>query len=104
MTPTRVALPDPEPLSVGAAAVYVLTHPWAVFVTDWNWKTALLSAMFRLAVWPATKAAGIRLVSPGALRGLLIEFAFRLAIGGFWGSLMQAFAGRVPHGWPASAW
>ena len=96
MTPTRAPSPDPERLNVGAAAVYVLTHPWEVFITDWNWKTALLSAILRVAIWPTTKVAGVRLVSPGALRGLLIEFAYRLALGGFWGSLLQAFAGARP--------
>ena len=96
MTPTRAPSPDPERLNVGAAAVYVLTHPWEVFITDWNWKTALLSAILRVAIWPTTKVAGVRLVSPGALRGLLIEFAYRLAIGGFWGALLQAFAGARP--------
>jgi len=96
MTPTRAPSPETERLHVGAAAVYVLTHPWEVFITDWNWKTALLSVIFRVAIWPTMKAAGVRLVSPGALRGLLIEFAYRLAIGGFWGSLLQAFAGARP--------
>jgi hypothetical protein len=96
MTPTRAPLPVPEPPGVGAAAVYVLTHPWEVFVTDWNWKTALLSAIFRLAVWPMSKAAGAMLLSPGAVRGLAIEFAYRLAIGGFWGSLLQVFAVARP--------
>jgi hypothetical protein len=81
---------------VGAAAAYVLAHPWQIFITDWNWKAALFSAIFRVAVWPTTKAAGIRLTSPGALKGLLIEIAYRLAIGGFWGSLLQAFAGARP--------
>jgi hypothetical protein len=74
----------------------VVTHAWQVFVVDWNWKTALLSAAFRVAVWPASKATGARLVAPGALRGLAIEFLFRLAIGGFWGSLLQAFAEAQP--------
>jgi hypothetical protein len=76
-----------------------VTHARQVFITDWNWKTALLSAVFRLAVWPASKAAGARLVAPGALRGLLIQFHFRFAIGGFWRSLLQAIALRSPRGW-----
>src|SRR5215470_12310203 len=89
MTPTRAPSPDPQRLNVGAAAVYVLTHPWEVFITDCNWKTAVLSAIFRVAIWPTTKTAGVRLVSPGAMRILLIEFAYLL---GLWGSLIQAFA------------
>jgi hypothetical protein len=81
---------------VGVAAAYVLTHPWRIFVTDWNWKTALFSAIFRVAAWPTTKTAGVRLASPGALKGLLIEIGYRLAIGGFWGALLQAFVGARP--------
>jgi hypothetical protein len=40
--------------------------------------------------------AGARLIAPGALRGLAIELLFRLAIGGFWGSLLQGFAAAQP--------
>lgn len=96
MTPTRAPSPAFEPRSVGQAAAYVVTHAWDVFITDWNWKTALLSALFRIAVWPASKLAGVTLLSSGAIRGLWIELLFRLAIGGFWGSMLQAFAGAQP--------
>ncbi|HUP03404.1 MAG TPA: hypothetical protein VMU19_05415 [Bryobacteraceae bacterium] len=96
MTRTRAALPAPEGTSVGEAARYAATHARQVFLTDWNWKTALLSAAFRMAVWPATKLTGARLVAAGSLRGMAIEFVFRLAIGGFWGSLLQAFATAQP--------
>jgi hypothetical protein len=96
MTPTHVHSPVAERRSVGTAAVYVVTHAWEVFVTDWNWKTALLSATFRIAVWPTSKLAGAKLLAPGALQGLLIESLFRLSIGGFWGSLLQAFVNAQP--------
>src|SRR5262249_48642075 len=96
MTATPARSHVPEGCSVGAAAAYVVTHGWQVFITDWNWKTALFSALFRVAVWPTTKLAGGKLIAPGALRGLLIELLFRLAIGGFWGSLLQAFATAQP--------
>ncbi len=94
--PTRARSPFPEPPGLGTAAAYVVTHAWQVFIVDWNWKTAVLSATCRLAVWPASKAAGAMLLTPGAFRGLLIEFLFRLAIGGFWGSLLQVFAEAQP--------
>jgi hypothetical protein len=96
MTPTQDLLSAPERRTVGAAAVYVVTHAWEVFITGWNWKTALLSAIFRLAVWPANKAAGIKLIAPGALRGLATELLFRLGLGGFYGSLLQAFVDAQP--------
>jgi hypothetical protein len=34
-------------MTVGQAAVRVLANPWKTFVVDWNWKAALLSALFR---------------------------------------------------------
>ena len=103
MTPKRAPSPLPERPGVLAVAVYVLTHGWDVFIADWNWKTALLSAIYRLGAWPLSKLAGATLLTPGALRGAAIEFLFRLAIGGFWGSLLQAFAKAQPA-WLASAW
>jgi len=81
---------------VGTAAVHVVMHAWQVFVIDWNWKTAVLSAIYRLAAWPASKAFGARLLTPGALRGVLIEFCLRAVIGGFWGSFLQVFATARP--------
>jgi len=80
-----------EPESVGAAAWRVLAHPWQTFVRDWNWKAALLSALFRVLLFSVATLRG-----PGAMRGVLIELLFRLAIGGFWGSLLQAFRAARP--------
>ena len=56
------------------------------------------SAIFRVAVWPATKAAGGRLVASGALRGLLIESAPSPRNWRLLGLLLQAFAGARPAG------
>jgi hypothetical protein len=36
-----------EPETVVAAAYRVVAHPWRTFVREWNWKAALLSALFR---------------------------------------------------------
>lgn len=80
-----------EPESVGAAAWRALAHPWSTFVVDWNWKAAVLSALFRVLLF-----TGATLRGPGAWRGICIELLFRLAIGGFWGSLLQAFRGAQP--------
>jgi hypothetical protein len=79
--------------NVASVARYVFRHPWEVFIELWNWKAALLSALFRGVAFalPMTRLAGA-----GAMRSLCIELGFRLAIGGFWGSLLQAFRGAQP--------
>jgi hypothetical protein len=88
-------MPAPSQSSdrVASVAWYVVTHPWEVFIERWNWKAALLSALFRGVAFalPMTRLAGT-----GAMRNLCIELGFRLAIGGFWGSLLQAFRGAQP--------
>jgi len=78
---------------VTSVALYVLTHPWEVFIERWNWKAALLSALFRGIAF-ALPMAG--LAGRDAVSSLCIEMGFRIAIGGFWGSLLQAFRGAKP--------
>ena len=68
-------------------------HPWEVFVRRWNWKAALLSALFRGVAFALPMTS---LVGDDAVRSLCIEMGFRVAIGGFWGSLLQAFRGARP--------
>jgi hypothetical protein len=85
-----------EPRTVTSAAFDVLSHPWRVFVLNWNWKTALLSAVIRIAVWPAALAGRARILSLSSLQGALIEFVFRLTLGGCWGSLLQSFSTAQP--------
>jgi hypothetical protein len=82
----------PESITVWQATARVLTHPWRVFILDWNWKAALLSALFRAILYGC--AAVPR--GPGAMRGVWIELAFRILVGGFWGSLLQAYRGARP--------
>jgi hypothetical protein len=78
----------------------VLTHPWEVFIERWNWKAALLSAIFRGVAFAAPMTS---LVGGEALRSLWIEMCFRVALGGFWGSLLQEFRDARP-GWLAGIW
>jgi hypothetical protein len=92
----RARCPAPERVNVHATMAHVLTHPWLVFVTGWNWKTAVLSAICRAALWPAAIVGHAKEFSADSLRGFWIEFVFRLAIGGFWGSLLQAFCAARP--------
>jgi hypothetical protein len=85
--------PSESSESVASVARYVFTHPWEVFIERWNWKAALLSALFRGVAFalPMTRLAGA-----DAMRSLCIELGFRIVIGGFWGSLLQAFRGAQP--------
>jgi len=74
-----------ESESIGSAMMRVVGQPWTVLVVQWNWKAALLSAgirglLFCVVVVPR---------GAGALRGAWIEIAFRIALGGCWGSIMQ---------------
>jgi hypothetical protein len=78
---------------VFTVALYVLRHPWDIFIRQWNWKSALLSALFRGAAFALPMS---RLTGDGTWRVLCIEVAFRIAVGGFWGSLLQAFRNAQP--------
>jgi len=85
--------------TIGGAAGYLLTHPWRVFVLDWNWKAAVLSAIFRMAIWPVAMAGHGPLLAPGSVRGMCIEFGLWMLVGGFWGSLLQTFSAALRRGW-----
>lgn len=92
MTDTPSCCNPPEAEPVGRALLKMARHPWQVFVLQWNWKAALLSAgirglLFCVAVVPH---------GSGAVRGAWIEVAFRIGLGGCWGSAMQALRRARP--------
>ena len=81
-----------EPRGIWEITVGVIRHPVRIFVFDWNWKAAVLSATFRAVLFAfATMRRG-----DGALRGVWIELVFRLCVSGFWGSLLQAYRSAEP--------
>ena len=89
-TPSSSNPCDNQP--IGRALLEIVKNPWRVFVIQWNWKAALLSAgirgsLFCVAVVPH---------GAGAVRGAWIEIAFRIALGGCWGSAMQALRRARP--------
>src|SRR6185312_6573834 len=92
MTHTRGSSSRPELDSVSAALAGIARHPWSALVLHWNWKAALLSASFRGLVF--CFAAVPR--GADATRGVWIEIAFRIAIGGWWGSIMQTLRQARP--------
>jgi len=83
---------QPDDITVWQAAAAVITRPWKTFVVDWNWKAALLSALFRGILFLIVAVPR----GSGAMRLVWIELLFRILVGGFWGSLLQAFRGARP--------
>jgi len=83
---------ESDGMTVWHAAGVVITRPWRTFVVDWNWKAALLSAVFRGVLFLIVAIPR----GPGAMRLVWIELVFRIVVGGFWGSLLQAFRGARP--------
>jgi hypothetical protein len=88
----QAALYRRDHLTVWQAAAAVIANPWKTLVVDWNWKAALLSALFRGILFLIVALPR----GPGAMRLVWIELAFRILVGGFWGSLLQAFRGARP--------
>ena len=73
-------------------------HPAHFIVRRWNWKTAILSAVLRGAIFfTANLPAG----RDAALHALLVDLVFRVPLGGIYGSLVQAFRPAHPP-WAAA--
>ena len=87
-----VSSSPPERVTVIAVARELLANPWRLFLFNWNWKAGLLGGLFRAAFF------GVAAVprDATALRGVAIQLAFRIAIGGLWGSLAQALRAAEP--------
>ena len=81
---------------IGLALRRILLQPWTIFILRWNWKAALLSAAIRGSLI----CGAVIPHGAAALRGAWIEVVFRIAIGGCWGSLMQALR-RARPAWMA---
>ena len=79
--------------TVPSVVLYVLTHPWTVFVERWNWKAALLGSAFRGIAFAIPVGA---LTGKDAIESVWAEMLFRIAVSGFWGSLLQAFRAAQP--------
>jgi hypothetical protein len=64
-----------------------------VFIRRWNWKSALLSSVFRAAIFfGANLAAGWRV----AVAAMSVELIYRGISAGFFGALTQAFRDAQP--------
>lgn len=89
--PSMEAAAKPD---VGAVFAEMFRHPAHYFVAQWNWKSALTSALIRGAMFFATNiTAGFQAAS----WALLLQFAYRAATSGFWGSFTQAMRHAEPR-------
>jgi hypothetical protein len=81
-------------LSVAAVFAEMLRHPAHYFLAQWNWKSALTSALIRGVMFFATNiTAGFQAAS----WALLLQFGYRAATSGFWGSFTQAMRHAEPR-------
>jgi len=85
--------------TVGEAALNLLRHPIQTLVHRWNWKSAVLSALTRGALFFfANLSAGVS----AAIGAMSIEAAFYITVAGFYGSATEAFRKARPA-WLATA-
>jgi len=83
-----------ENISVGDVFRSLAQHP-AQIITRWNWKSALLGAIFRASfyftVYQASKESWIV-----TLTAVIVELVFRFLTSGISGSLVQSFRRATP--------
>jgi hypothetical protein len=80
-------------VTVGETLGELLAHPARTVIARWNWKSALLSAAIRGAIFFTTNlTAGLG----AAGRALMVDAAFRIPLVGLYAAVIQAFAGAEP--------
>jgi hypothetical protein len=93
-TPTTREAP-----TVRAVLERLLRHPVEHLIGRWNWKSAVLSSVFRAAIFfCANLVAGWH----AALGALLAELCLRAVTSGFYGAITEAFSEARPA-WAATA-
>ncbi|MDZ7638885.1 MAG: hypothetical protein U5J83_11675 [Bryobacterales bacterium] len=93
-TDASLAAPAAPTPDVGAVFAEMFRRPVHYFVAQWNWKSALTSALIRGLLFFATNiTAGIQAAS----WALLLQFGYRVATSGFWGSFTQAMRYAQPR-------
>jgi hypothetical protein len=90
---------DPHPETLGQAIRRILQNPSETFFRQWNWKSAVLSSLFRANIFfTANLTAGRK----AAVAAAITELIFRLSTSGFYGALTQSFR-RVQPAWVGAA-
>lgn len=88
-----------EPRTVGDVLLDLVRDPRHYLLTNWNWKSALLSSLIRASIFFCTNlTAGWH----AAIGAMLAELALRSATSGFYGAVTEAFASAEPP-WAAHA-
>ena len=88
----------PQAPTVGEVLLDLARRPYEHLIRRWNWKSAVTSALIRASIFFTTNlAAGLR----AAVGAMLVEFAYRGIISGFYGSVIQSFR-RVEPPWAAA--
>jgi hypothetical protein len=89
-----VFLPQESGHTVAGVSRAIVRRPDLYLLARWNWKSALLSAICRSALFfRATWSAGHAV----ALAASATEFALALAMAGFVGAFAQAYRGAHPR-------
>src|SRR5262245_5293211 len=84
--------------SIEAVLVDLFRHPALVLWRGWNWKSAVLSPLFRGCLFFLTNVSA----GPEAASAALVtEFLFRAAFSGFYGAMTEAFRSTRPA-WAAT--
>lgn len=79
--------------TVGEAALSLFRHPVQTLVRQWNWKSAVLSALTRGTLFFfANLGAGVS----AAIGAMSLEAAFYITVAGFYGSATEAFRKARP--------
>jgi hypothetical protein len=85
-------------VSVGEVLLRFVREPAKYLLARWNWKSALLSSLFRAAIFFFTNlAAGL----PAAMAAMSTELVFRGITSGFYGALTEGFSDAEPA-WAAA--
>ena len=105
--PARCSRPERGPdrmMTVLSVTRALLANPFRSFICGWNWKAGLLSGIFRAALFAIAVVRPSEAVrDPAGLGGIALQLAFRIAVGGIWGTVAQAFQEAEPA-WLAALW
>jgi len=80
-------------MTVAGAFLHLVRNSGDLLVRRWNWKSAVLSPVFRSQIF---LAVNLRAGWKAALGAMAAEFAYRSVAAGFCGALTQAFRGADP--------
>lgn len=93
-SPEEASHTPPHAPRVSAVLLAIFTRPHHYLIAQWNWKSALTSAIIRGLLFFATNvSAGFQ----AATWALVLQFAYRAATSGFWGAFTQALRHAEPR-------